>query len=332
MTMERRKAALLGAGLSAFFALLQFRLMVLVFGTDYGRSVEAALGVLRGQPHWRAFQPRVLGPLLVYLASLIFPSFLAAHVFYSIVTLAVMGFLAWRLGGRFGTLASAMLALFVFEASFAFLLSPPWLYAWDYLDVIVFLLFVDFVVAGKPWPWFACLLAAGILNHQTAAFIAVWMILEALSRWHFARKDGRPVPLDRTLLAAGIAGLLLAVAVDEIVTHMLFIEEIGPKIFTDAQGQGGHIAIFQLVTNLELAWAALTQFQYTLPFVILVFLALCVALAIALMRVDRRYVALGLTFIAMVLADFAFGYRECDGVCSAVDNYFLPFRPPYPCA
>ena len=56
----------------------------------------------------------------VELAALVLPSFLAAHVFYSIATLAAMGFLAWRLGWRYGgTLSSAMLALFVCETSFA---------------------------------------------------------------------------------------------------------------------------------------------------------------------------------------------------------------------
>ncbi len=310
MTTEKRNAALLGAGVSVFFALVQFRLIVLVFGPNYGRAVDAAAGVLSGHPHWRAFQSRVLGPLLVEFASLIFPSFLAAHVFFSIVTLAVMGFLAWRLGWRFGgTAGSAMLAFFVFEASFAFLLSPPWFYAWDYLDIIVFLVFVEFVIEGKPWPWFACLLLVGILNRQTAAFIAVWMVLEALSRWHFGLRDQRPVPLDRTLLSAGIVGGVLAVAIDVLITKMLFIEEIGPKIFTDVgPEQANQFQKFQLFVNLRLVWKSLTQFQYALPFLILVFLVLCVALAVALMRADRRYVALGLTFIAMVLADFDFGY------------------------
>jgi hypothetical protein len=310
MMTEKRSAVLLGTGLSVFFALVQFRLIVLVLGPNYGRAVDAAAGVLNGHPHWRAFQPRVLGPLLVELTSLVLPSFLAAHVFYSIATLAVMGFLAWRLGWRYGgTIASALLALFAFEASFAFLLSPPWLYAWDYLDIIVFLVFVEFVIEGKSWPWFACLLVIGILNRQSAAFIAVWMILEALSRWHFGRKDRHAVPLDWTFLAAGISGLVLAMAIDEAITRMFFIEEIGPKIFTDVGPEkAGQFQKFQLFTNLRLAWGALTQFQYTLPFLILVFLGVCLALAVALMRTGRRYVALGLTFITMVLADLGYGY------------------------
>jgi hypothetical protein len=97
MTAAQRRAAL-GAGLSAFFALAQFRLIVFIFGPNYGRAVDAAAGVLSGHPHWRDYQPRVLGPLLIDVASLVLPSFLAAHVVFSIVTLAVMGYLAWRLG------------------------------------------------------------------------------------------------------------------------------------------------------------------------------------------------------------------------------------------
>ena len=139
MLNTKHRYALLGLALSSFFALVQFRLIIMLFDADYGRAVDAALGVLDGRPHWRQFQARVLAPFLINVVSPLFPSFYAAHVGFSIATLAVMGYLAWRLGWRIGAnLVAAMLALFVFETSFFFLLSPPWLYAWDYLDIIVF--------------------------------------------------------------------------------------------------------------------------------------------------------------------------------------------------
>jgi hypothetical protein len=227
------------------------------------------------------------------------------------VTLAVMGYLAWRLGWRVGAnLGAAMLALFVFETSFSLLLTPRWFYAWDYLDIIVFLVFVDFVVAGRSWPWFVGLLAIGIFNRETAAFIAVWMILEALSRWYFARGPrGAGERLDRAMLIAGIVSLVLSAMIVEAVTRALFIEEVGPKIFNDVADEGGHtFYILRTALNFHRLIDSLTRFQYDMPFVIPIFVGLTLIFALGIMRADRqRYFALGLTYIAHIATTLAFG-------------------------
>jgi hypothetical protein len=84
---------LAAATLAAACAPLQFRLLVLALRPDYGRSIEAALRVVTGHPHWRVYQNRVLGPYLVQGLSHLFPNFAAAHVFYTITTLSVAGYL-----------------------------------------------------------------------------------------------------------------------------------------------------------------------------------------------------------------------------------------------
>ena len=54
------------AGLSLVCALVQFRLIMFILGPgNYQKSVDAALGVVTGHPHWRIAQSRVLGPWLV---------------------------------------------------------------------------------------------------------------------------------------------------------------------------------------------------------------------------------------------------------------------------
>jgi hypothetical protein len=225
--------------------------------------------------------------------------------------LTAMGCLAWRIGWRVGgQLSAALLALFVCHASFAFLLAPPWLYAWDYLDIVIFLVFVDFVVAGRPWPWFVALLAVGIYSRETAAFIAVWLILEAASRWYFVlRRDAANARLDRTMLIAGIVCLILSAVAVEAVTRALFIEEIGPRIFGDApRGEGGQIQAMHLVINFKIAANALNLLRPDVNVVIPVYLCFGLAMAIGIMRTDRRYFALGLTYIAHQMATVTFGY------------------------
>jgi hypothetical protein len=310
MTSAKRNAALLGIGLSALFALVQFRLIVFVFGANYGRAVNAAKGVVDGRPHWRVFQNRVLGPYLVEGLSQALPSYLVAHVVYSIATLAVMSYLAWRLGHRLGgSIGSALLALFVFEAGFAFLLSPPWLYAWDYTSIILFLLFVTFVAEGKSWVWFTGLTVVAMFNRESAEFPALWMILEALVRLYRTRHQSQGERRDWLMLIAGILCLIAGYALVEYLRRTLLIEEVGPKLFPDANQQPGQIQMLQLFTNLELASGMLTQFRYDMGFLILVFLAVSTALTIAITRVEGgRYLALGLTFLVMEGASFTFGY------------------------
>ncbi len=64
--------------------------------------MEAEYGVVVGKPHWRIYQSRVLGPYIVQGLSHFFSSQINAHAFFSIVTLAIAGLLAWRLGSRLG--------------------------------------------------------------------------------------------------------------------------------------------------------------------------------------------------------------------------------------
>ncbi|HZZ39620.1 MAG TPA: hypothetical protein VFE06_10830, partial [Acidobacteriaceae bacterium] len=71
-----------------------------------------------------------------------------------------------------------MITFLGYQFGFCYLLSPPWLYAWDYLGVVAFFVFVIMVVARKTWPWFVVLFAVAILNRESAEFIALWMVID----------------------------------------------------------------------------------------------------------------------------------------------------------
>src|SRR5207249_2203785 len=130
--------------------------------TQYRILVGGAHGVVTGHPYWRIAQSRLLGPWLVQAMTPLFHSYLGAHVAYSLIAVTVAGVLAWRIGGWLGFLT--------LQFCFTALLSPPWLYVWDYFDLVAFLVFVQFVRAGRPWPWFVGLYAVAILNRDSAQF------------------------------------------------------------------------------------------------------------------------------------------------------------------
>jgi hypothetical protein len=299
---------LLGA-LAVFCGFVQFRIIVFVYGADYGRSVDAAHGVVTGHPHWRLYQSRIFGPYLIEALSALFPSYLAAHVFFSIATLVIMSLLVWRLGLRIsGNRGGGAFALFFFHFLFSALLSRPWLYAWDYLDAIAFLLFVDFVLCRRPWPWFAGLFAVAIFNRESAQYIALWMVADPLIKWLIARRRGGVgVALDRTMLLVGIICGLAGLVIVEALRRILLVEEMGPKMFTDAIGQPGQLFANQLHTNLGLFVRVFTQFDYGMPFLIVIFLLVVLGLA-ALMawRHPARLGGLALAHVALIASFLAF--------------------------
>lgn len=285
------------------FALVQFRLIVFVFGPRYRQSVDAAHGVIDGFPHWRIFQSRLLGPALVAGVSKLGLGFLAAHVVVSIVLLAVAGVCAWRLGERIAP-GRGLAGLIAFHLAFAALLAQPWLYIWDYVDVVVFLLFFELVLAERSWPWLVALFAIGLVNHEIARFIPVYLVLEVLVRW---RRD-RPAKLDWRPLAAGLGALALSIPIVEGLRSAFFIEAVGPKLFSDSPPEMGSVFYFALPSNAKTLAKALSSWDYALPWLVPVFLVVVAALSVRLLRgKSTTRIALGATMLLLLASLLAFG-------------------------
>jgi hypothetical protein len=310
MTSRTAQENLVGALLAVFCAGAQFRLIAMMFQIWYGRAAEAAYGVTIGMPHWRSYQSRVLGPYLIDGLAWVFPNYLSAHVFLSIVTLAVAGFLAWRLGLLLAnTVMGAGLALFTFQILFVFCLTLPWIYIWDYLSVAIFFAFVVLVVQQKSWAWFCGLFAIAVLNRENAFFIALWMIIDPLIRFGLVRRKvvtGEPV--NRSMIAAGTACLVVGAGVTEFLRRTLLVKEVGYELFRDSPQAHFESVQNQLGNNFASLVHALTTFDYNMQFVVIVLIAAMIAAAVYLARVDPiRWAGLALIHIASVVAIFLVG-------------------------
>jgi hypothetical protein len=308
--LQRHQPALIAALWAGFFALVQVRLIHMLFLDQYEASVDASMAVLTGHPLWRVFQSRLLGPILIAAIEQIVHSPRYAYALFSIAALAIAGFIAWRLGRRIGGDARAgFLALLIFELGFACLLSSPWLYAWDYLGVIVFLLWVDFVFAGRPWPWFVALFAVAIFNRESALFIALWMVIDPLARWVLGRaRVTAHRRLDWPLLVAGLACFAAGTALVEFLRNALLIEERGPIVYPAEAAYAGAQAHWRLADNLHSIARAMTSFEYYLGFVVVFFLLILIGLMVRLAWLDpERWSGLALTYLALLASLIVFG-------------------------
>ncbi|CAA7626297.1 membrane hypothetical protein [Magnetospirillum sp. SS-4] len=302
-----------GAALAVFLALVQLRLILLVLGDGYNDSVEAAFGVTIGQPHWREVQNRVLAPYLVQGLSHLFADYFLAHIAFSALALSIAGFLAFRLGRRHGGgMIPGLLCLFTLQASFSFLLSPPWLYAWDYIEIITFILFAEFVLSGRPWTWFMALFPLALLNRESAFYISMWMILDPWCRWGLGRLGLGPATApDRARILAGLLSIPAGIGAVLSLRALLFVEASGPRLSSDAQAihdQQFDSMLINLFPNLDDIAFEIANPALSMKLLYPVFVVAITAIALVLAwRFPVRLLAFGLVHLVMVAGAMVVG-------------------------
>lgn len=184
----------------------------------------------------------------------------------------IVTFVALVIGGLLSWRLAGPAGLGIYHAGFA-LVATPWFSPWDMLDPVFFTAFVIFVVEMKPHPWFIALFAVAIFNLQSAMFIALWMILS------------------RQMIVPGLVCMLAGTAI------MWFLQHSGqPKLglFAFNSGYGTDYAQERVLENLR------NQGWLTAGIS-----AVIVGAAIAVMQYG--YMALGLTYLALLAATMLFG-------------------------
>lgn len=297
------RTCLLWTAASAFMTLAQLRLIVFVLGKLYPASINAAASVIAGTPGFAINQSRVLAPYTVaYLSLLVGGNFGLAHVLFMCLTTFITGLLFLSLVTRcFGSNAG-WAAFTAFHLLFAMLLNEQWLFAWDHYSIIAFLLFVYFAITGKNWRWFTCLFAIAIFNRESALFIALWMVLQALcgARFQHPSKDWWQ-HVDKALCLSGLICGIAGIAIIRILRSTLLIHE-------DHAAPG-------VVHNLLVTWPhnlQATVDAFTTNFGIRIvcpgFLVFTAIVAILLARRNpARFLALSITHLTLVVSIFLFG-------------------------
>ena len=276
-------------------------------------SVETSLGVTTGHPDWMVFQSRVLGPYIIKALSFgSLDNYAKAYASFQITTVAIAAFLCWRLGRKYGgNDQSALLALALFVICFIWLLSPPFLYSWDFIDIIVFILFIDFVLSGMSLRWFIGLFAIAIWNRDSAIFIALWLILDPLVRFfHQRRYRLQKIPLGWHRILAGVFCIGAGLIIVELLKRNLLIEEMGPKLYPSSPITGGNRYNLVLQVNIDFLKKTFNYkaWIYTKIWIVAPFLATVIVLGANLVRIDpQRYLSIYLIELGMLATLLLFG-------------------------
>ena len=294
-----------------FFAAGSLRLYFLVLAREFVRSTMVGDSVVHGEPPWRMFQSRVLGPYLVHAVTVVTGRPLPeayADCALAILFIAGLGVLVSTRRLRDPS-RPALASFLLFQAGFLLLLPSLWLYVWDLISLVVFWVFNDFVMRGAPRLWFAALFGVAVLNHEIALAIAAWMVLDPIVRHVAAREDPRRPPLDTGGLVLGLGLAAGGVAVIATLRRVLLVRLSPPLEGSDLAARDWGDLQITLGQNWDSMGRSFTLSPgQTYQFVVPIFLVAVVLLAIRLAVIDlARFGALAIVMIAMVASFLCFG-------------------------
>ena len=298
--------------LSLFFAAGGLRLFFLVLPQAFIRSALVAEGLVHGETPWRIFQSRILGPYLVHWVNKLTPLSVAeAYAYCALAALFFAGLAVLMLTDRLRDPTRPALAAFLtFQVAFLLMLPCIWLYIWDFLSLIVFAFFNYLVLKGAPRWQFALLFVVAIWNHEISLVIALWIALDAMMKRLSRARDGRAAArLDRGAIATGVVLTLAGIALVMTLRRVLLVRETPSPDALGPLTQNWGDFQFSLFQNLDAIMKSFTlsakeSFQFVVP----LFLAMVVVLAIRLARSDlARFGALAIVTIGMVASFLCFG-------------------------
>lgn len=300
------------AMLALFFAAGMLRLFFLVLPQAFFRSAMVAEGIVLGEPPWRIFQSRVLGPYLVHAVSVITRTSPAeAYAYCALAILFAAGLSVLVLTDRLHDPRRPALASFlIFQAGFVLLLPCIWLYIWDFISMVVFAFFNYLVMRGAGRIAFTVLFLIGMLNHEISLAIAGWMVLDPIVKYLVDRRAGAKQPgLDRATMLLGLGLAAGGVTLITLLRRALLVREMPPPDAPDnlAPHWGDfHFALAQNWDSILKSFTLTPQMSY--QFVVPVFMLAVVVLALQLARSDpARFGALAIVTIMMVASFVCFG-------------------------
>ncbi len=290
-----------------FLALAQTKSIINNFDSKVVQQIQASEGVVKGLPHWRLYQSRILGPYMVHGLNKmtdwgIQKSYVRMIYFWSLAMFAVLIAVAISLW------QSKLIAVSIAAAA-AFLNSTVmqgiWLYPWDFIDFMVFTVLLWAILKNKPIKIIAAIIIVETFNREAAIIIAGWLILDALVDMVLRKKrlaEDQIKQAKQQLMVASSLAVISAITI-ETLRNALLIREIGPEIFNTSSNTGPLFA-FVLFANLKSVAAtlfSLTSVNQIYNILIFAIPTICVLGMRSNVRELYRASSLFLIFWAMIM-------------------------------
>lgn len=206
---------------------LEYRCISFMQEHNFEEIVKVNYGPLVGRPFWRVFQNRLLSLyILKWLSVSTGISFTAATKLFNLFATIGINIIAYWVFFNLSRNKTIALRYMIYVATlFLVLQDYKWLLAWDYTDVMFFLLFAYGIFLKKQYRFFVILYIFALLNRESALFIAAWLIIDSISfrnennTSHF-RVSGVDV---QKLLVSGVL-LISGIIYTKLIRDLLFIK------------------------------------------------------------------------------------------------------------
>ncbi len=167
--------------------LCMFEVHTLQLIQDHGfaREVLGAAGILRGEPEYRVFQNRLLGPAIVELtAKATGQPFTPTYALCLSLLIALSNVLCFTLVRRVtGKSITALAATTAFVVAVVFMQDTSWFFLWDAIDLSTMVVFAYAVFYAKnDLRILVPLFLVELLNRESAEFIALWIVIVAVQQ------------------------------------------------------------------------------------------------------------------------------------------------------
>ncbi len=256
---------------ATILSLITCRLIMLLHHPHLKVLSEAAYGITCGRPHWQVYQNRLLGPYSVkYLSEWFSQPFLYTFIALTICLIFMMIYLALFLLFKLtNSWEDALKYTLLMTALFIIVQDRVYLYLWDFFELITGLLLCYGILSRKNVFYFILLFCLAIFNKESALFIGVWLIIDALLTDSQSEKHRYFLRWDKWLrLVTG--GLMIAagIVIVEMIRNTLFIRATG---FIQQAGPGdgtGSMVHFKFFRNIYFLAKEMMQPDISLNFII----------------------------------------------------------------
>ena len=230
-------------------AFATLRVVNIIHFNNYEFQINASMNVLKGVPHWKAYQNRLLAPYIIKLISDFSPLDIKySYKAFMLLFLTLYSFISYFVFYKICKCDKKAILYTLFSFGiFIFLQDERFLYSWDFIDLNIFTLFIYAIVKQKKIGFFTIIFFIELLNREIALFIPLWLIIDSINYDNILRK----ITFNIKKLVISISLLLTGIIYIKFVREYMFIESSIPGIGTDLAHSklGNHFYLFE---NLKL--------------------------------------------------------------------------------